>query len=99
MFKCIYNFTAQLTGKNYVKGQKIGNSEYHTLRISEKTFFVDQEEEKEESSLTDSLVDIGAALFLSALDSAIDDDKSSSSDGFNGFEGGDFGGGGAGGDF
>jgi uncharacterized membrane protein YgcG len=107
MFRCIYNFTAQLTGKSYFKGERIGNSEYATLRMPEKTFFVDEEREDKEETRNhekgiDILSDIATSIASSLIDSSNDSssfDSSSDSNDFGGFGGGDFCGGGAGGDF
>ena len=104
MFRCIYNFTAQLTGKNYFKGERIGNPEYATLRVPEKTFFVDEEKEEEQEQkkkedVTDNLIDLGVGIVSSLIDSSNDSSSSSDSSDFGGFDGGDFGGAGAGGDF
>lgn len=105
MFRCTYNFTAQLTGKNYFKGERISNSEYATLRMPEKTFFVDEEREEEQEEekkedVTDTLINLGVGIVSSLINSSSDDSSSSSdSSDFGGFDGGDFGGAGAGGDF
>jgi hypothetical protein len=96
MFRCIYNFTAELTGKSYFKGERISTAEYHTLRITEKTFFVDEEIEEEDQGdiISSVVIPIGTAILDTIIDNIGNDDSSSdtssSSDSFSGFDGGDF---------